>query len=179
MAAAVTNAGATICDNSRDPCVPNPGSPFPVQETNAVKKPAIKKVHAKPSAPKSAELEKAPPDLPRAPLVVVKRAQSWMPIEIPSQKIQAESETPSTNGASVRVVSANEVNEIDLAASPQLEATPIKVVPIRVALNPSSGVPEEAASRQPAPADTTLLERVFLTFGGAFGAASAFRVFFG
>ncbi len=169
LALSVTGANAT-CNSSRDLCAAKPL----LDAKAAAKKPTVKT-----SAVKLIELEKAPPDGPRAP---VKQANVWAPIDVPSQAVQLETvDARSTNGLSgnVRVVSADEVNEIDLAVPAVLDSIAIKVVPIRVATDNGEGVTNATASQNQPPADTSLIERVFVTFGGAFGAASAFRVFFG
>lgn len=185
--ATVGSAGAQSCEDNRYMCEPKPLVKPITSASVTPAAPAPKIAQARPAtsyvAPvRSADLEKAPPDLPRAP-VVAKRAQDiWAPIEIPSNAVQpaegTDAKSVERNSISdrVQVVSADEVNEIDLAVRPVMETLSIKVVPIRIANSDTDG---SVVSRSPDPVDTSLLERIFVTFGGAFGAASAFRIFFG
>lgn len=177
VAVSVTAISATpvrACDNDRYPCEPKITKP--AADTRAAQKPAERKTAIRTSE------EKAPPDNQRAP-AKLKGASFWQPIDIPSQAVQPlEGKDAAKARDTVRVVSADEVNEIDLAALSVPD--PVKIVPIRV-MWPEAPPPMRPATQvvtappSPAPADTSLLERVMLTFGGAFGAASALRIFLG
>lgn len=129
-------------------------------------------------APHSVELEKAPPDAPRemekAPPenVLPAGTLSWAPLETP-WKGAAPFDALDAARSNVRVVNADQVNEVDLAAPQE----PVKVVPVRVDTAQLKIQQEVAAETPAAPVDTALLERVLITFGGAFGAASAMRLF--
>jgi hypothetical protein len=138
---------------------------------------------APPDAPR--ELEKAPPDntLPAGTL-------GWAPMETPDAAATAPFEAlidpsgrtdPSARitqpeRAEVRVVAPEELNDVDRSAPP-----PVKVVPVRFEASsmPAGPQQEVSATTPAAPANTALLERVLVTFGGAFGAASAMRLFLG
>lgn len=105
--------------------------------------------------------------------------------------VDADDVTPLDRAASdVRVVSPEEFNEIDQAApparpEPQRSGANEMNAPSASAagLAPQTeGVAarEVATEKEPeAPANTALLERVLVTFSGAFGAASAIRLFVG
>jgi len=133
-------------------------------------------------APRIVDLEKAPPDKPRelekAPPenVLPAGTMSWAPLETPwnstSPFAVLNTVAPRQN---IRVVEAGELNEVDLAA-PQVpaKAGPVQLEPAQV-----SATESVSAERPATPADTALLERVLVTFGGAFGAASAMRMFLG
>jgi hypothetical protein len=178
---AFCNASAYACDNDRYLC------------ELKITKPAAVAAHSRAVTPKQAapraasrtqarhaSEEKAPPDEPQSP-AKFKSISFWQPIDIPSQAVQPlEGKDAAPAREPVRVVSSNELNEIDLAA---LSAPgPVKIVPIRIVW-PEVPVPPApqvvSAPPAPAPADTSLLERVMMTFGGAFGAASALRMFVG
>ncbi|HVX98599.1 MAG TPA: hypothetical protein VHA55_02260 [Pseudorhodoplanes sp.] len=139
------------------------------------------------SRPRIVEMEKAPPEKPRelekAPPenILPKATLNWAPIDVPSNAVAPfealdASAPPAPSPNDVRVVSADQVNEIDLAAPSQ----PVKVIPVRIDAQTMPGTGEVMSADRPvAPADPALLERVLVTFGGAFGAASAMRLFLG
>ncbi len=147
---------------------------------------SARRKHA-PTAADRAELAAAPPaPSPAAAIAALPpQALPWAPIGVPAHNIWPTA-TVSSGGReeqgaidSVRIVSAEEINEIDLAA-------PTERV-ILAAVRPNAPDPSEttgsaeilSASPEPMTADTSLLERVLVTFGGAFGAASAMRIFIG
>jgi hypothetical protein len=76
----------------------------------------------------------------------------------------------------VRVVSPDEFNEVDRAAPPPVQRS---VATLEIPETTGSTPPSVSAEQNQAPADVSLLERVMITFGGAFGAASALRMFIG
>jgi hypothetical protein len=183
---AVSHDAARACDNDRYLCELKIAKPVPAADARVAPKPVSGAVQAgRKIAPRTAQRaseEKAPPDEPQ-PAAKFKSASFWQPIDIPSQTVQPlePKDAAAETRASVRVVAAEELNEIDLAALSVPE--PVKIVPIRVVW-PEPPAPRPApqvvtAPPPPAPADTSLLERVMATFGGAFGAASALRMFFG
>ncbi len=189
-ATVATNVAALACDNDRYLCEPKIAAPAELKPA-PVKSPAPQRPHksakneaVRPAAAKLSYYEKAPPDAPRAARKIV---PVWNPIEQPSQTVLPPDSTDLSADAAVpavRVVSADELNDIDLAApAADRPIVPVKVVAVRVVRAPAQETTGRAiATEAPppaAPADTTLLERVLVTFGGAFGAASGMRLFFG
>lgn len=80
---------------------------------------------------------------------------------------------PAHPASMVQIVFADELNEIDLMAPPtQKDASDTA----------AAAAPEEdavSASEAPAQAELSWLERMLMTFAGAFGTASAIRIFIG
>jgi hypothetical protein len=187
LAAFAFGASAQTCTDDRYACEPKPIAksveqrPAPQAQAAAVKyvKPE-NKAATRPSLQQSSYAEKAPPDPPR-PQIKPVRNMSWQPIDVPSAHVQPIDGKEAFAMGDVEVVSADELNEIDLAALPAPE--PVKIVPIRVVwpAPPETQSPQQAAVAQPEPssADISLLERVLIACGGAFGAASALRMFVG
>lgn len=180
------HAAAGACDNDRYPCEPRIVKLAPAADAAKPVSSAARterKSASQANPVRQANEEKVPPDDVQALPFRPKPVSFWQPIDIPSQAIQP-SEIRNTTAEPrdpVRVVSAEEINEVDLAA---LSQEPVRVTPVRVVW-PEPPAPmysvQQATSTPaaPAPADTSLLERVMLTFGGAFGAASALRMFLG
>lgn len=76
----------------------------------------------------------------------------------------------------VRVVSPDEFNEVDRVAPPPVQRS---AAMLAIPETTGSTPPSVSAEQNQVPADVSLLERVMMTFGGAFGAASALRMFIG
>jgi hypothetical protein len=187
LATLVFNASASACDDDRYLCEPKPivkpvEPAASAQPQNIAPKPARpeRKTAARKTPPPPNDAEKAPPDPPRlqakpAPLA------SWKAIDVPSAAVEPLDGRDAFAMGDVEVVSPDELNEIDMAALPAPD--PVKIVPIRVVSPepPAEPAPQrvDTARPEPLPVDTSLLERVLVTFGGAFGAASALRIFIG
>jgi hypothetical protein len=117
----------------------------------------------------------------------------------PAQQSQAAAirvfDTPFTD--KVRVYANDDVSELDMRAAgieevlalaggrpePEQPANAkITIAPVKVVQTfPQDPLPQDATTAAPAqePADASLLQRIFITFGSAFGAASAIRLFIG
>ncbi len=189
---AISGMAARACDNDRYPCEPKIAKPASIKptltaDTRVAPKPISSAAQAgRKIAPRSMQRtaeEKAPPDVVQAP-PKIRNVAVWQPIDIPSQAVEPldGNDDPAETRDPISIVSADELNEIDLAALSVPE--PVKVVPIRV-MWPEPPAPVRPVTQvvtappAPASADTSLLERVMVTFGGAFGAASALRMFVG
>jgi hypothetical protein len=189
-------ASALACDGDRFPCPMTP--PHAEAQSKALGSPLSLRGFTQPGKNARAKTQESAPAedtvvaTPRGPKARAARAAAAAAAAQPVINSPAAQttgvaffETPFTD--TVRVYASDEMTDLDLLAADDAQK-PVQLVnavepaPRAVAtvnIRPAAGPQSVTASPAQEPADASLLQRIIITFGGAFGAASAIRLFVG